>query len=117
VDGPHRAPGTVAAAIREKVAAMQRLAFELTSGWDEITEAELDPPALERLGEVNVPTLVLSGAQDLDAILDTAARITAGLPQARQVEWLDVAHLPSLERPDDFLTLLRRWLAETEAAG
>lgn len=30
VDGPHREPGTVAAAIHEQVAAMQRLAFELT---------------------------------------------------------------------------------------
>jgi pimeloyl-ACP methyl ester carboxylesterase len=114
VDGPRRAP--VDAAIRERVAAMQRLAFELTATWDEVAEAELDPPALERLSEVTVPTLVLVGAQDLDAILDTAARVTAGLPQARQVEWPDVAHLPSLERPDDFLTLLRRWLAETEAA-
>jgi pimeloyl-ACP methyl ester carboxylesterase len=117
VDGPHRAPATVAAAIREKVAAMQRLAFELTSSWDEVPEVELDPPALERLGELNVPTLVLVGALDLDAILDTAARVTAGLPQARQVEWPDVAHLPSLERPDDFLALLRQWWAETEAAG
>jgi pimeloyl-ACP methyl ester carboxylesterase len=115
VDGPHRAPGTVAAAIREKVATMQRLAFELTATWDEVPEAELDPPALERLSQLEVPTLVLVGALDLDAILDTAARVTAGLPQARQVEWPDVAHLPSLERPDDFLTLLGQWLAETEA--
>ena len=117
VDGPHRAPGAVAGAIREKVAAMQRRAFELTRTWDEVTQAELDPPALERLSEVAVPILVLAGAQDLDAVLDTAARITAGLPQARQVVWPDVAHLPSLERPDDFLTLLRQWLAETEAVG
>lgn len=79
-------------------------------------EAELDPPALERLSEITAPTLVLVGAQDLDAILDTAARVTAGLPQARLLEWPDVAHLPSLERPENFLTLLRQWLAEVEAA-
>jgi pimeloyl-ACP methyl ester carboxylesterase len=117
VDGPHRGTEAVAAATREKVAAMQRLAFDLTLTWDDVPEAKLDPPALERLSEVTVPTLVLVGAQDIDAILDTATRVTAGLPQARQVEWPDVAHLPSLERPDDFLTLLRQWLAETEAAG
>ena len=96
---------------------MQRLAFELTASWDEVPEAELDPPALERLSEVAAPTLVLVGAQDLDAIRDTAARLTAGLPQARQLTWPDVAHLPSLERPDDFLRLLRRWLVEVEAAS
>jgi pimeloyl-ACP methyl ester carboxylesterase len=116
VDGPHRAPGTVPAVIREKVAAMQRLAFELTATWDEVPEAELDPPALERLTEIEVPTLVLGGAQDIDAIADAAARVTAALPKARRVEWSDVAHLPSMERPEDFLALLRQWLAETEAA-
>ena len=115
VDGPHRAPGTVPAAVREQVAAMQRRAFELTAGWDEVPEAELDPPALERLGDITVPVLVLVGELDLDAIADTAARLAAGLPEARQVRWPDVAHLPSLERPDDFTALLRQWLAEVEA--
>lgn len=115
VDGPRRAPGTVPAATREKVAAMQRLAFELTATWDEVPETGLDPAALHRLGEIDAPTLVLVGALDLDAIADTAARIAAGLPRGRQATWPDVAHLPSLERPEDFFTLLREWLAETEA--
>lgn len=117
VDGPHRAPGTVTAAVREQVAAMQRLAFELTATWDEIPEVELDPPTLDRLDELTAPALVLIGALDIDALRDTSARVTDGLPQARQVEWPDVAHLPSLERPEDFGTLLRQWLAETEATG
>ncbi|MBV9821386.1 MAG: alpha/beta hydrolase [Actinobacteria bacterium] len=120
VDGPQRPPGTVPAtaeSVRELVAAMQRRAFELTAGWDDVAEAELDPPALERLGELTAPALVLLGEVDLDAIADTAARLAAGLPRARLVRWPDVAHLPSLERPDDFTELLRHWLAEVEAAG
>jgi len=117
VDGPHRAPGTVAAGVRDRVADMQRLAFELTADWDDVTEAELDPPALDRLHEIAVPALILTGALDIDAIGATAAQVAAGLPRARQLEWPDVAHLPSMERPDDFLALLRQWLAEVEAAG
>ena len=90
---------------------MQRLAFELTAAWDDVPEKELDPPALDRLGDVSVPALVLDGALDLDAIHDTARRVTEGLPESRLVSWPDVAHVPSMERPDDFLRLLREWLA------
>jgi len=34
-----------------------------------------------------------------------------GIPGARRVDWPDTAHLPSMERPADFLVLLRDWLA------
>jgi len=90
---------------------MQRRAFELTAGWDDVEEKELDPPALDRLAEILVPTLVLVGAHDLDAIEDTARRVSDEIPNARRVDWPDTAHLPSMERPDDFFALLRDWLA------
>ena len=111
VDGPHREAHDVDPAVRELVGQMQRQAFELTAGWDAVEEAELDPPALERLAEIQVPTLVLVGALDLDAIVDTARRLTDAIPHARRVDWPETAHLPSMERPDDFLALLRGWLA------
>ena len=111
VDGPQRDAGDVDPAVRDLVGRMQRRAFEVTAGWDGVEDAELDPPALERLAEVRVPTLVLVGALDLDAIVDTAALVTDGVAGARRVDWPDTAHLPSMERPDDFLALLRDWLA------
>ncbi len=111
VDGPHRDSDAVDPEVRELVRRMQRQAFELTADWDDVEENELDPPALARLAEIQVPTLVLVGALDLDAILDTARRVTAGIPGARRVDWTDTAHLPSMERPDDFRDLLRTWLA------
>lgn len=114
VDGPHRAPGAVSASVRGEVGAMQRLAFEITSSWGSVAEQELDPPALTRLAEVEAPTVVLVGALDIDAIQDTAARLAEGLPRARLVEWPETAHLPSMERPADFLSLLREWLSETD---
>jgi len=111
VDGPQRDAGAVDHALREHVRRMQRRAFELTADWDDVEETELEPPALDRLGEIQVPTLVLQGALDLDAIVDTARRVTVGVPHARRVDWPDTAHLPSMERPDDFLALLRDWVA------
>ena len=70
---------------------------------------------LERLAEVAAPTLVLSGALDVDAIDRAATEVLTRVSGARQVVWSDTAHLPSMERPDAFCTLLLDWLAEAEA--
>ncbi|MEP6799418.1 MAG: alpha/beta fold hydrolase, partial [Lapillicoccus sp.] len=110
VDGPHRGAGVVDPGVRDAVRRMQRRAFELTEDWDDVEEDELDPSPLERLSEIHVPTLVLLGALDLDAIADTARRVADGIAGAELVTWPDTAHLPSMERPDDFHALLRDWL-------
>jgi pimeloyl-ACP methyl ester carboxylesterase len=115
VDSPHRTAGDVDPAVRELVTRMQRRAFEVTAGWDDVEEQELDPPALDRLSELRMPTLVLVGALDLQAIHETARRVVDGIAGARRVDWPEVAHLPSMERPDDFLVLLRDWLASATA--
>lgn len=111
VDGPQRDASDVDPTVRDLVRQMQRRAFEVTAGWDDVKETELDPPALDRLTEIRVPTLVLVGALDLDAVHDAARRVADGIAGARRVDWPDVAHLPSMERPDDFRSLLRDWLA------
>lgn len=110
VDGPRRDADAVNHELREQVRRMQRRAFELTADWEDVEETELEPSALDRLGELQVPTLVLQGALDLDAIVDTARRVSEEVPRARRVDWPDTAHLPSMERPDEFLALLRDWL-------
>ena len=111
VDGPQRVAGDVDPKVRDLVGRMQRRAFEVTAGWGDVEEQDLDPPALDRLAEIRVPTLVLVGALDLQAIHEAARRVTDGIAGAQRVDWPGTAHLPSLERPDDFLALLRGWLA------
>jgi pimeloyl-ACP methyl ester carboxylesterase len=106
VEGPRREAGDVDPTVRELVRLMQRRAFEVTAGWDDIERRELDPAALDRLAEIRVPTLVLLGSLDLEA--------ADGIAGASLVNWPDTAHLPSMERPDDFLALLRGWLALSE---
>lgn len=109
VVGPHRAAADVDPAVRDLVRRMQRRAFELTADWDDVEEREPEPPALDRLGELTAPTLVLQGGLDLDAIHEAARRVTEGVPGCRRVDWPDTAHLPSLEQPAAFLGLLRDW--------
>ncbi|WP_375482394.1 alpha/beta fold hydrolase [uncultured Jatrophihabitans sp.] len=112
VDGPRRGPGDVDAGLRAAVGQMQRRAFEISAGWGDVEEVELDPPTASRLAEVSAPTLVLSGALDLDTCLLAADAVADTIPGARRVDWGDAGHLPSLERPADFAALLRGWLVE-----
>ena len=93
---------------------MQMRAFEVIADWDDIEESELDPAVLDRLPDIRVPTLILLGALDLDAIHDSARRVAGGIPDSRRVDWPDTAHSPSMERPTDFLALLRDWLTPFE---
>lgn len=111
VDGPHRDAGHVDPAVRDLVRQMQRQVFEVTADWADIEEKDLNPPARDRLADIQTPTMVLVGALDLDAIHATARRLSAQMPHAQRIDWPDTAHLPSMERPDDFLALLRTWLA------
>ena len=111
VDGLHRKASDVDPKVRDLVRLMQRRAFEVTAGWEDVERRELDPPALDRLAEIRVPTLVLVGSLDLEAVHEAARRVVHGIAGARLVNWPDTAHLLSMERPDDFLALLRDWLA------
>ena len=113
VEGTRRSADQVDPSVREHVRRMQRRAFEVTADWDDVEEQELDPPALERLGEIEVPVLVLAGGLDLDTVCDAAARVVDGIDGARRVDWPDVGHLPSLENPASFANLLREWARET----
>jgi pimeloyl-ACP methyl ester carboxylesterase len=111
--GPRRTADAVPDDVAARLHAMQRQAFEIQLAWPDVDEAELDPPALERLAEITAPTLVLQGAHDLTAIAAAADAVTAGVPGVRRIDWPDVAHLPSLERPDDVAALVEEWIGRS----
>jgi 3-oxoadipate enol-lactonase len=117
VDGPERPVGTVDPEIREFVGRMQREAFELPE-WDQeiAPEHELAPPAAERLEEIACPVLIVVGDGDQPAVRSTADRIASATPLARLVVWPRVAHMLTLERPDEFAELVLAFIAEVEAA-
>ena len=117
VEGTLRSADEVDSSARESVRRMQRRAFEVTVDWEDVEEQELDPPALDRLGEIQIPVLVLVGGLDLDTVHDAAGRMVAGIAGARRVDWPGAGHLPSLEMPAVFASLLREWVKDTSAAA
>ncbi|WP_244933186.1 alpha/beta fold hydrolase [Micromonospora tulbaghiae] len=72
---------------------------------------ELDPPAIDRLGELRVPVLVGTGADDLADIRRLADRIADEAPNGvRLPDVPDAAHLLPLERPTETNTALLSFL-------
>jgi pimeloyl-ACP methyl ester carboxylesterase len=95
--------GTAARALLTR---MQHRAFEVQLAAGKATPApaprrvEVDPTA------ITVPTLTVSGAQDLDHFRQIAIHLAGQIPGAEHVEFDWAGHLPAMERPDALLALL-----------
>ncbi len=93
------------AAIREQ----QRQAFDLQVGAD-ADEAPLRADLATRLGEIDVPALVVVGHSDKADFRAIADRLARELPQARLEVIPSAGHLPSLEQPEAFDAAVRPFL-------
>ena len=110
IDGPQRSPDEVDPELRAKVTAMNAALFARIDEQEAAEEQELDPEALGRLPEIQVPTLIIVGELDqLDAMVSADA-LVAGIPGARKVTIPDAAHLSSMERPATFNRIVRDFL-------
>ena len=113
VDGPGRTPDRVDPAVRERVREMDAALFALP---DEGEPEALDPPAVERLGEVRVPTLAIVGEADQPDVLAGAETLAREVPGGRLATIRDAAHVPNMERPAAFNRLVLEFLAGVDAA-
>jgi 3-oxoadipate enol-lactonase len=90
-------------------AAKKRMAEVLSASPQDLTHAffELpEKPALPRLREISIPTLVLVGDADIPDVHAHAGAIEAGIPRARRVVVSDVGHIMYLEKPAEFSRLV-----------
>ena len=76
----------------------------------------MTPPAVERLDELRVPTLVLVGAADEPGAV-AAGRKLGSAPNAQLVEFENVAHMIQLEKPDRFAEVVLEFLAGARPRG
>ena len=109
VDGPFRGPDLVDPAVRDLVREMDAIALknEASGSGD---ERPLDPPAAGRLGEIPAPTLVVVGDLDRPEILAAADLLVKEIPGAAKAVVRGTAHLPNMERPEEFNALVMGFL-------
>jgi len=101
-DGPMRTPEQVNPAVREKVRAMTTRNFERPEDENATPPRALEPPAISRLSEIHVPTLIIFGDQDVRDILKIADILEREIPGAKKVVIPGTAHHLNMEKPEEF---------------
>jgi 3-oxoadipate enol-lactonase len=100
-DGPHRTPGQVDPQVRERVRAMTTRNFERGDD-EEVRPQHVEPPAAGRLSEIQVPTLIIVGDQDVEIILKIADTLEKGIAGSKKVVIPGAAHHLNMEKPEAF---------------
>ena len=101
VVGPDREPGELDPQLLAFATEMDRQALAAETALDAVPVRELHPPAIGRLGEIRIPTLVAVGAADVPEIRHLADVLAAQVPDARRLPDVpDAAHLLPLECSD-----------------
>jgi 2-hydroxy-6-oxonona-2,4-dienedioate hydrolase len=111
VDGPERSPEDVDPSVRDLVREMNLIALrneasELGEEW------EPEPPAADRLPDVRAPTLLIVGDEDQPRVFAAADLLEKELPNVRKVIMHGTAHLPNMERPQEFNRLVLDFLED-----
>ncbi len=109
VDGLMRTPDQVDAKIRDKVTEMNLIALKNEKLGLNSKEIDLDPPAAKRLGEIQVPTLLIVGEYDTPYLIAAGDFMEANIAGAQKIV-LPSAHVPSMERPREFNQHVRAFL-------
>lgn len=109
VDGFQRTPDQVDPEVRQRVMEM---------GMGNLVHASrvqpqpipLEPPAAQRLGELRIPVLVMVGSLDGTYELAAAERLAEGIAGAKKVILHGTAHVPNMEKPEEFNRALDEFL-------
>ena len=114
LNGPGQPADRTSAELQDRMRVMDRDIYDPPR--DVGTPIRLQPPAVERLGELQLPVLSIAGGLDFSDIVAAMRHLGDAVPNGGAEVWPDVAHLPGLEAPDrlaarivEFLAPLPRW--------
>jgi len=111
VVGPERYPDAVDSSVRALVWEMNLIALRNeAAGLGE--EWEPEPPAADRLPDVQAPTLLIIEDEDQPRVFAAADLLERELPNARKVVISGTAHVPNMERPEEFNRLVLDFLQD-----
>jgi 2-succinyl-6-hydroxy-2,4-cyclohexadiene-1-carboxylate synthase len=98
---------------RPAVASRLRTMVEEWSGWhwlQDNTETWSQPPAVERLGSVATPTLVLTGSRDLEDFQVISDLLAVKISGARRVSLEGAGHMANMDEPTAFNAVVQEFL-------
>jgi pimeloyl-ACP methyl ester carboxylesterase len=77
----------------------------------------LEPPAVERLSEISVPTLVVVGAREIAFCREVGELLQQMVPDVRTVEIPNAGHVMSMENPPEFNRAVSEFLTGVSGAN
>ncbi|WP_370376555.1 alpha/beta fold hydrolase [Catenulispora sp. GAS73] len=110
VAGPKRGLEDLAPEVRSLALEMCRRNFLRDWSVPQYQERFLQPPIIDRLRDIAVPTLIVNGIHDPSAIQEIADLMMVRIPDAERVD-LDAGHLPPIERPEETTRALLEFVA------
>lgn len=108
VDGPNRTSEQVDPAVRAQVRAMELENLKISN--TDYNSTTLEPPAIGRLSEVQVPTLVIFGTGDQPLVVENGQTLAREIPNARTLILENVGHVPNMEKPGEVNRAIRDFL-------
>lgn len=109
-DGVDRTPDQVNQTMRKLAYEMNRIALGHEAKGLGTRLPNIEPPAAERLNELELPVLVIVGAQDIQYMLMSADYMIAHISSGRKVIIDDAGHLPNMEHPAEFQEIVEAFL-------
>jgi len=111
-DGMGRTPQQVDQQVRALALEMNRLALSHDARQLGKQLPDAETPATEQLDQLAIPVLVLIGEHDLPYLHAAADYMKDNIPSARKVLLPNAAHLPNMERPALFQSVVFSFLNE-----
>ncbi|OGN89000.1 MAG: hypothetical protein A2Y88_09855 [Chloroflexi bacterium RBG_13_48_10] len=109
-DGPSQPVGRASPQIRDYIQKFIRANYTRQDG--KATPQPLSPPAAGRLGEIQVPTLILVGEYDTYDTLVMADKLNHEIPGARKIIYPGTAHMLPMEQSARFNQEVLSFLGE-----
>ncbi len=111
-DGPRRTPEQVNAHARARITEMSRQHIQRHGDLfgHQQHMLPLEPPAVNRLAEINVPTLIVEGDQDAPEVLEVAGILEQGITSAKKLVIPGTAHHLNMEKPEEFNRVVLEFL-------
>ncbi|WP_193335200.1 alpha/beta fold hydrolase [Devosia beringensis] len=113
LDGPRAQSGRVGGDARALFLEMNSLALNKPDLGGEVRP----PNAWQRVAEIAAPSLLLVGDQDFTALIDRHEHLSEEMPNAFAAVLENVAHIPTLERPDLVNSMLLQFLDAIEGGS
>jgi pimeloyl-ACP methyl ester carboxylesterase len=111
LQNPYLAPAMESPTVAQK---LRPIAVDNSRVWliNPLFSRPLFPPAIQRLSELRVPTLLIMGDRDLADIQKIVQTLEAGIPGSKKVMIPGAGHLVNMERPEEFNRVVLEFLSK-----